>query len=140
MMNKFLAAASMACAVVLATAVPALAWEGGDHPVAAYDEKKSGSVGVPESRAGCARETTRTVVSADEWPAEQGTIDELDDNGPESDHGSARDDCASCAAGISVARAVSTGDDGASTDHVDSGHARAPPASPSAPPPTGIGG
>ena len=108
MMNRVLVAVSVACAAVLVIAVPAPAREtarGGDH-----------------------------LVAADDWHDEHGTLDALDENGPEGDHGSAGDDCAIGVPGPSVARELSRDHNGAPAADVDSGHARAPPASVYAPP------
>jgi hypothetical protein len=108
MRNSHLAVC-MACAVFLTMAVPASA---------------DGTSGPADARGG---------IGAEDWQHEQGTADELDENGTEGDYGADGDDCAIGAAGPFVSRTAPRGDNGAPTAHVDSGHARAPPASLSAP-------
>jgi hypothetical protein len=115
-------AVCMACAVFLTMAVPPLAWgtaRSDDHVVAGCDQKS----GPADARA---------EIGAEDRQDEQGIADELDETGPEGDHGADGDDCAIGAAGAFVARTAPRGDNGAPIDHVDSGHARAPPASLSA--------
>jgi hypothetical protein len=102
-------AVCMACAVFLTMAAPARA------------DRTSGPADA------------RGEIGAEAWPDEQGTSDELDENGPEGDYDADGDDRAIGAAGPFVSRTAPRGDNGAPTAHVDSGHARAPPASLSAP-------
>ena len=116
-------AVCMACAVFLTMAVPPLAWgtaRGDEHAVAGCDQK-SGPADV------------RGEIGAEDRQDEQGIADELDENGPEGDYDADGDDRAIGAAGPFVARTATRGDNGAPIAHVDSAHARAPPASLSAP-------
>ena len=123
----------MACAVFLTMAVPALAWgTPGVGPGSIDPVGPAGNAGAP-GREGVPEEIRdRGEIGAEDRQDERGIADELDENGSEGDHGADGDDCAIGAAGPFVARAALRGDNGAPTALVDSGHARAPPASLSA--------